>query len=164
MTAVGKLERGPQGQAVGTIGTSPKEVDAIVRKTYGKIYAGNCSDQRALAEKYIKDYDQYHFKMQEAVVEDITGGDVKATRNEAKHTAAGMDQWAPADLKELSDCAYQHLADMVNIIEQGAAWPEALLSAQAAFLAKDANDVLNPLAYGVLLMLPSIYPTWARSD
>ena len=100
--------------------------------------------------------------MPEAVVGNITGEDVKATCNEAKHTAAGMDQWAPADLKELSDCAYQYLADMMNTIEQGAPWPEALLSARAAFLAKDANDALIPLAYGVLLMLPRIYRTWAN--
>ena len=87
---------------------------------------------------------------------------MKATCNEAKHTAAGMDQWAQSDLQELSGLAYQHLADMMNNIEQGAPWPEALLSARAAFLAKDTNDALHPLAYRVLLMLPSIYRTWAK--
>lgn len=100
--------------------------------------------------------------MQEAVAEDITGADVKATCNEAKHTAVGMDQWAPVDLKGLSDCAYQCLADMMNTIEQGAEWHEALRSAQSAFLAKDAEDALNPLAYRVLLMLPSVYRTLAH--
>ena len=56
LTAVASLETGPQGQAAGTIATSPKEVDAIVRKAYGKINQGNCSDQQALAEKYIEGY------------------------------------------------------------------------------------------------------------
>ena len=73
-----------------------------------------------------------------------------------------MDQWAPADLKELSDLAYQRLADMMNAIEKGAEWPEALKVARAAFLATDAKDALNPLAYRVLLMLPTIYRTWAK--
>ena len=73
----------------------------------------------------------------------------------------GWINWAPVDLQELLDLAYQHLADMMNTIEQGAPWPEALLSARAFFLAKDTNDALNPLAYRVLLMLPSIYRTWA---
>ena len=100
--------------------------------------------------------------MPEAMVGDIAGADVKSTCNEAKHTAAGMDQWALADLKELSDGAYQHLVDMMNTIEQGAAWPEALLPARAAFLAKDTTDALNLLAYRVLLMLPSVYRTWAK--
>ena len=53
--------------------------------------------------------------MPEAVVENIIGEDVKATCNEAKHTVVGMDQWAPVDLRELSDCAYQYLADMIDL-------------------------------------------------
>ena len=152
----------PQGQAIGTIATSLQEVDATIRKVYGEIYKGNCSDQQELLDKYIKEYDQFIFKMPEAEVEDTIGEDVKAICNEAHHTDAGMDQWAPADLKELSDLVYQHLADMMNTIEQGAPWPEALLFARAAFLAKDTNDALNPLAYRVLLMVPIIYRTWAK--
>lgn len=120
LIAVARLERGPQGQAIGTIATSPKEVDDIGRNAYGQFYNVNCSDQHALADKYGRDYGQYISKMPEAVVEHITGAGVKATCNEATHTAAGMGQWAPEDLKELSDNAYQHLADMVNTIEQGA--------------------------------------------
>ena len=34
--------------------------------------------------------------------------------------------------------------------------------ARAAFLTKDAKDALNPLAYRALLMLPTIYRTWAK--
>ena len=147
---------------IGKRTTRPSNSSSCHLKSLGDIYKGNCSDRQALADKYIKDYDQYLFKMPEAVVENIAGEDVKATCNEAKHTAVGMDQWAPADLKELSDSAYQHLADMMNTIEKCAPWFEALLSARAAFLAKDANGALNPLAYGVLLMLPSINRTCAK--
>ena len=50
----------------------------------------------------------------------------------------------------------------MNAIEKGAEWPEALQVARAAFLAKDAKDALNPLAYRVLLMLPYVYRTWAK--
>ena len=117
------MKIGPQGQAVGTVATAPQEVDAIIRKAYGKIYKGNSSDQQATMEKYFEDYDKYVFKMPEAEVEDITGNDVKVICNEAKHTAGGMDQWTPADFTELSDLAYQHLADMMNAIEKGADWP-----------------------------------------
>ena len=63
---------------------------------------------------------------------------------------------------ELSDLACQHLADMMNTIAKGAEWPEALRVARAAFLAKDEKDALAPLAYRVLLMLPTIYRTWAK--
>ena len=95
LIAVARLEKGPQGRAIGTIATAPQEVDAIIRKAYGKIYKGNCSDQQELLDKHLKDYDKFIFKMLEAEVDDITGEDVKAICNDAKHTAAGMDQWAP---------------------------------------------------------------------
>ena len=106
LIAVTRLERGPQGQAVGTVATSPQEVDAIIRKAYGNIYKGNSSDQQALLDKYFKDDDKSIFKMPEADVDDITGNDITVTCNEAKHTAAGMDQRAPADFKELSDLTW----------------------------------------------------------
>ena len=57
----------------------------------------------------------------------------------------------------LSMNAYGYLADMFNAIENGASWPEQLTSAGAAFLSKNPNDELNPLAYRVLLMLPALY-------
>ena len=86
LIAVTRLDKGPQGQAVGHVATAPQEVDAIIRKAYGKIYKGNSIDQQATMEKYFKDYDKYIFRMPEAEVDDITGNDVKAICNEAKHT------------------------------------------------------------------------------
>ena len=152
--AVQRPTRGPQGQAAGTIASAPEEVDEIVRKVYGEIYKGNCKDKEAVVEKYMQDYDSFIFKMDEAEIEDVIGRDVKTTCNEAKHTAAGMDQWTPADLQEHSGLAYQRLAEFLNMVEKGAPCPEALNSARAAFLGKDPDDKLNPLAYRVLLMLP----------
>ena len=45
LTALRRKTRGPRGQAPGTITTDPKEVDAIVRGTSGKIYAGNINNK-----------------------------------------------------------------------------------------------------------------------
>ena len=73
LIAVARLEKGPQGQAIGTIATAPQEVDAIIRKAYGEKYKGNCIDQQALLEKYLNEYDKYIFKMPQAEVDDITG-------------------------------------------------------------------------------------------
>ena len=36
-------------------------------------------------------------------------------------------------------------------------------TARAAFLAKDAEDTLEPVSYRVLLMLPAAYRLWART-
>ena len=82
---------------------------------------------------------------------------------DVKEGAAGMDQWAPADFKLLSDRAYGELARMLNMVENGSSWPESLQMARAAFMEKDPEDGQNPLAYRVLLMLPTTYRMWTRT-
>ena len=63
----------------------------------------------------------------------------------------------------LPEVAFDHLADLFNIIEKGAKWPQQMGKARAAFMVKDEEDPLNPLAYRVLLMLPSAYRLWTRT-
>ena len=72
--------------------------------------------------------------------------------------------WTPADIKFLSRDAFDELATMVNMIEEGAEWPEQTKTSRAAFLSKDPNDLLNPLAYRVLLMMPYIYRLWGGRE
>ena len=43
-------KRGPKGQPKGTITTSPKEVDEIIKEVYSKIYKGNAVDKEEHAE------------------------------------------------------------------------------------------------------------------
>ncbi len=74
-----------------------------------------------------------------------------------RQTTPGMDQWAPADLGLLSDLTYQWLAKMLNAIEAGSPWPLATLHAKASFLPKDPTKLADPMAYRVLLVLPSLY-------
>ena len=163
MTAVRRCERGPNGEAKGTVATQPREVDSIVRKIYGKIYAGNSNNQAKLAKDYMREYDRYIYKAPEATMEDMTGDDLQTSLAHAKETAAGMDQFAPGDFKLLPMVALDHLADLFNIIEKGGRWPQQMEKARAAFMAKDEDDPLNPLAYPVLLMLPSAYFLWTRT-
>ena len=105
---------GPRGQPPGTVATSPKEVDAIVRQEYDRIYDGNVEEQEAFANRYMRDYDPYIFKMSNADIMKINGGEVEEAARAARETAAGMDQWSPADLKMLSKRAYAKLADLMG--------------------------------------------------
>jgi hypothetical protein len=73
-----------------------------------------------------------------------------------------MDMWTPADFKFLSREAFDELAVMLNMVEEGAEWPEPMKYCRAAFLSKDENDLLNPLAYRCLLMMPYVYRLWGR--
>ena len=59
---------------------------------------------------------------------------------ELEHTSGGMDGFLPQEMQLMSPKAASVLARMLNLIEQGAEWPEHLQHARAAFLAKDPND------------------------
>ena len=98
----------------------------------------------------------------EALIEEITGGDVERVVRSQKETAGGMDQWMPAEFKLFSREACNRMAEMFMMIEEGASWPEDTTMARAAFLAKDEEPNLDPLTYRVLLMLATAYRTWAK--
>ena len=53
----------------------------------------------------------------------ITGDDLRKVCIKARKSAQGLDEWAPADLAALSTKAYEWIANMLNTIEAGAAWP-----------------------------------------
>ena len=51
---------------------------------------------------------------------------------------------------------------MLNAIEEGAPWPTDTVHGKGAFLAKDPNDLDDPLKYRILLILPMLYRRWAK--
>ena len=111
----------------------------------------------AFAERYMEEYKKYIFKQGEMKIEEMRGEDVEAAVKGLKETAGGLDQWNPADLKLLSKEACTELANFFNMIEKGAKWPKQLTTARAAFLAKEEDSDMDPLAHRVLLMLASVY-------
>ena len=78
-------------------------------------------------------------------------------------SAAGLDQWTPGDMKLLSDLAFESLAELLNMVEEGADWPEQLKVARATFLPKNPEERFDPLEYRVLLMLPAVYRLWSKT-
>ena len=92
----------------------------------------------------------------------LTGKCLRYMAMSAKESAAGMDQWCPGDFRLLSDLAFEHLAELLNMVEETGQWPAALTHCRAAFLAKEEAESLDPLGFRVLLMLPAVYRLWAR--
>ena len=165
LVAVRRKKKNIGGQLAGTVAASPKEVDSIIREVYGEIYKGNLrkgEPAEEMADRYVEEYGEHILQQPEALIEDITGEDVEKVVRTQKETAGGMDQWMPAEFKLLSREACNSLADMYMMVERGAKWPEATTMARAAFLAKDEEPDLDPLAYRVLLMLATAYRTWAK--
>ena len=72
-----------------------------------------------------------------------------------------MDGWAPADWALLPLKAFDQLAVLLNVIEEGAPWPEGVLHGKATFLCKTPEPSLEALDYRILLILPLLYRRWA---
>ena len=63
----------------------------------------------------------------------------------------------------LSDLAFEHMADLLNMIEENGKRPQDLTHTRAAFRAEEEEEALDPLGFRCLLMLPSLYRLWART-
>ena len=92
MTAVKRPKRGPEGQAKGTVATNPKEVDAIVRDAYGRIYAGNIKDGKEMTSRYLRTYGKSYYKAKKTQAESPTGPELAAAAVDANESGAGGDQ------------------------------------------------------------------------
>lgn len=62
MAAVKRPKTGVKGQLKGTVATSPKEIDGIIRKAYGENYKGNARDQQTKTVGYMTKYNKFIYK------------------------------------------------------------------------------------------------------
>ena len=79
LVALRRKHRGAGDQVAGTIATSPKEIDHIIRKEYGEIYKGNLNEGGSsdeFAKEYLKRYEKYIFSQEEYAIEPLRGEDV----------------------------------------------------------------------------------------
>ena len=125
------------------------------QRAWGNIYKGNVNDKAALAEHFIKKHAASIYTDVEFQLDPMTGPELKAECIHARKSAGGLDHFEPADFALLSDSAFTKLADLLNAIEDGADWPEDVSTARAAFLAKGADKLEDPLAYRELLIMSS---------
>ena len=145
----------------GGIATHPDEVDSILRKAWSKVYYGTGQCISTLVAKFLS---KYASSIRKAPEHEHTLIDAVHFQNHCMHianTAGGLDGWRPEDLKLLSPMVFKRMTDILNAIEAGAPWPTPLLNGRAAFLAKDPEQLEDPLGYRPLLVLPVLYRCWA---
>ena len=65
-----------------------------------------------------------------------------------------MDHFHTALLKLLPPHAFHYAAMILNLIEDGAPWPNTRLHAKGTLLGKDPLAPYDPLAYRILMLLP----------
>ena len=94
-------QRGPQGQAEGTLTTDPKELDSIVKRAWNKICQGTKDNIEEAAVKSINKYKNYLHIAEEYTLPPITMQQVKEACMIASNSAGGMDGWRPSEMKLL---------------------------------------------------------------
>ena len=157
----GSPSSGRHQQCQGGFATHPDEVDHILRQAWSKIYNGTKKNLHTLVEHFMAKYADYIFVAPEQPQEPIDANKFQHHCIHVANTAGGMDGWRPEDFKLLSPLAFKAMADILNAIEAGAPWPAPLLNGRAAFLAKDPEQLEDPLGYRPLLVLPVLYRCWA---
>ena len=147
----------------GSITTEFNEIDCILSEIWRKITNGAEGDPKQIANAFVLKYKKYIFTSDEFKVGKITLQDLIETCRVNTCSAPGIDGWHPKDLALLSDNALQLIADLMNMIEDGAEWPDSTKIARAVFLPKDPDDIQNPLAYRILKITSGIYRRWGTT-
>ena len=156
-----RITTGPNQEAPGTFATNPFEIDTILKQAWGKIYEGTSRSLEAVADRFCSKYQHLLYTAPEAPIDPIDAQSFMDSCLQASNSAGGLDGWEPIDFKILPLEAFQIATDLLNAIEQGAAWPEGMVVGRMVFLAKDPQQAEEPLAYRPLLILPHIYRRWA---
>ena len=94
-SAVRRKKKGPNGEPIGSIATSQKQVDSIVRQAYQELDIGNMVDIEAATKRYLEDYAQFIYNGKEARVTHLAEEHLKEMAIHAKESTCGTDQWAP---------------------------------------------------------------------
>ena len=139
----------------------PKEVDATIRNDWGRIYKGNVKDVHESAVSFVRKYAKFLFRDSEFDIPPLSMQDIKDECQNCSKSSHGPDGLEPAEMALFSDDVYDAIAKLLNIIENGATWPEGIVKARAAFLEKDHTKRGEPAAQRVLLMCPALYRRWA---
>ena len=143
--------------------TDPLQVDRVAREAWNPIYAGNVTDTIEHCKNFMAKYAAFIYDPPvRTEVRDIDPEQLFQLFAHTKHNSGGLDGWTPADLTLMSRVACTLVCQMLNQIEMGTMqWPKPVLTARAAFMAKDPNQLEDPLKYRVLTVLPVVYRKWA---
>ena len=112
------------------------------------------------AMRYLAKYEEFVHRAPKYKVAPISAEDLMYEWRECSKSAPGPDGFEPAEMALLPKEAYQHMADLLNLIEGGAQWPRGIQEARAAFMEKAEGNVDQALKFRVLRILPALYRRW----
>eukprot|EP00969_Alexandrium_andersonii_P315546 13941263-Alexandrium_andersonii.AAC.1 len=94
-------------------------------RQWGKVYAG-CGDALPTAAAFLEKHAAAIVQQDEFCVGPLQARDLLRTLHSSAPSAAGLDNWAPAELRNAPQHAIAWLCKMLQLIETGRAWPAEL--------------------------------------
>eukprot|EP00973_Karenia_brevis_P051560 7160271-Karenia_brevis.AAC.1 len=111
----------------GSFATDPDKMDTLIRSTWEQVYRGNISNPISAVIEYVCKYAHYIFRAPSWTVPPLDAEELQDVISQCSQSAAGLDSWSYEDLKLLPLLAYQCLVPLLELIEEGAPWPDQLL-------------------------------------
>lgn len=152
-----------EGEGPGApIHSHPLQVDRIIRATMGQIYAGNCDESKRpfMVQTFLQKYGRFFTQQPASTVPPLFGQDLAEAISKMPDNTPGLDGVRKGDLLILSPLCLDIIADLLNAIEEGAAWPQPCNAVRTAFLSKEEDD-LSPQGFRGLAILSKLYRMWA---
>ena len=142
--------------------TDPNQIDDHLINQWATIHDGQHHQAAALKANYHDAYDHHTYHALPYHVTKITAQDLLDTFAESDPKAVGMDGWSLQELRLITLPVAQHLADLLNTIEEGADWPHQLLHAKIHQQLKDPAKPRTALNHRGLTILVYLYREWAK--
>ena len=138
----------------------PLEVDAVIRRTWDPIYAGNPLSGLTL-DDFVAKYREYVFVADEYWLPPVDPDNFAFAVHAAADSAPSGDHIRNKHFALLPEWGRCAVATMLNNIEEGDLWPDDLCHGISSFVLKPGGSSLNPLDFRPLLLLPVLYRRWA---
>ena len=136
----------------GKLFTHPDDVDSTLRSSWKPVYDGNSSNHINTTIAYLTKYGQFLVRAPSFKVEPLSGSDLFDTVNVADHKAPGFDHWTYAGFSIYPVVAFDPVARLLNMIEDGLSWPLYTLPSKAHALSKNPDAPYDCMEYRFLLI------------
>ena len=116
----------------GRVTFDPSKIDETLIEAWGEVYKGNLVDDPGGIAEFIAKYGQWIHRATETEVDPVDPQAFARYCRAARNSAGGLDNWGTADLTWWSDHAYLWVSRLLNLVEEGAPWPDQLRDGRSA--------------------------------
>ena len=121
------------------------------------ILQGNAEDQQKCLDDFLQKHGRSLHKQDEVPAPDITTDRVYQAFKAAGNSSASMDGWHPAELALVSFEIARWIAELFELIEDGADWPQAVTHAKIAYLEIEGSKPGEAMSYRPITISAPIY-------